>query len=149
MPRSISIYQILRLRLPMDATPDAPALSFDFVDNALTGHINGLITVNLGEADPVKRERQRQSFGEPHRTLVGHMRHESGHYFWMRLMGAFQPVARFRELFGNERQDYVRPLPAIIRTARRAVGASAWCPPTQISHPWEDWRELWARSSSA
>ena len=104
------IYQILRLRLPIDDGNGAQPLQFDFVEGMLTGHMNGLITVNLGEANPVERERQRQLFGEPHRTLVGHMRHESGHYFWMRLIEDTSRLFRFRELFGDERQDYAGAL---------------------------------------
>jgi len=138
------IYQIMRLRLPIDATDVAAPLSFDFVDNALTGHFGGLITVNLNEANPVERERQRQLFGEPHRTLVGHMRHESGHYFWMRLIEHSQRVEPFRALFGDERQDYGHALarhhaqgtPADWRVRHVSAYAS--------SHPWEDWAETWA-----
>ncbi len=138
------IYQILRLRLPMDATDMVPALQFDFVDNALTGHLSGLITINFNEANPVERERQRQLFGEPHRTLVGHMRHESGHYFWIRLIEYSDRIGRFRELFGDERQDYAAALdvhhqmgaPADWRKRHVSAYASA--------HPWEDWAETWA-----
>jgi hypothetical protein len=138
------IYQILRLRLPMEATDKAPALKFDFVDNALTGHLNGLITVNFNEADPVERERQRRLFGEPHRTLVGHMRHESGHYFWMQLIEHSSRLARFRELFGDERKNYAEALachhqagaPPDWRRGHVSAYASA--------HPWEDWAETWA-----
>jgi hypothetical protein len=138
------IYQILRLRLPIDATDSFPALQFDFVDNALTGHLNGLITINFNEANPVERERQRQQFGEPHRTLVGHMRHESGHYFWMRLIEQSDRLERFRALFGDERQDYAAALArhqeagAPTDWHKRHVSAYA------SSHPWEDWAETWA-----
>ena len=138
------IYQILRLRLPVDAGAKSPPLRFDFVDDALTGHRAGLITVNLNEADPVERERQRQLFGEPHRTLVGHMRHESGHYFWMRLIEHSDRLGAFRRLFGDERQDYAEALsrhhadgpPAEWRERHVSAYASA--------HPWEDWAETWA-----
>jgi hypothetical protein len=138
------IYQILRLRLPIDRTEQVPPLRFDFVDNALTGHLDGLITVNLNEANPIERERQRQLFGEPHRTLVGHMRHESGHYFWMRLIEHSDRLVSFRKLFGDERQDYAADLsrhhtqgpPANWRERHVSAYAS--------SHPWEDWAETWA-----
>jgi hypothetical protein len=138
------IYQIIRLRLPIDAAENAEPLRFDFVDNALTGHLNGVITVNLDEANPVERERQRQLFGEPHRTLVGHMRHESGHYFWMRLIEHGQGLDLFRVLFGDERESYADAL-----DRHHSVGAppdwrvrhvSAYA----SSHPWEDWAETWA-----
>jgi hypothetical protein len=138
------IYQILRLRLPIDRTDSARPLRFSFVDDALTGHFDGLITVNLNEANPVERERQRQLFGEPHRTLVGHMRHESGHYFWMRLIERSDRLATFRRIFGDERQDYAAALsrhhsqgaPSNWRERHVSAYASA--------HPWEDWAETWA-----
>ncbi len=138
------IYQLLRLRLPIDATENAPALQFDFVDNALTGHLSGLITVNLGEANPVERERQRQLFGEPHRTLVGHMRHESGHYFWMRLIEPSPRLARFRELFGDERQEYAAALARHHREGAPADWRQRHVSAYASAHPWEDWAETWA-----
>lgn len=138
------IYQILRLRLPIDEAGGAHPLRFSFAANVRTGHLNGLITVDLDEANPVERERQRQLFGEPHRTLVGHMRHESGHFFWMRLVEESERLAAFRALFGDERQDYGAAL-----QRHHAGGAqpdwhlrhvSAYA----SSHPWEDWAETWA-----
>jgi hypothetical protein len=138
------IYQILRLRLPIDRTENADPLRFDFVDDKLTGHLNGLITVNLDEANPVERERQRQLFGEPHRTLVGHMRHESGHYFWMRLVEHSDRLATFRRIFGDEHQDYAASL-----SRHHAEGAPPGWRERHVSayassHPWEDWAETWA-----
>lgn len=138
------IYQILRLRLPIDTGDAAPPLRFAFVNNAMTGHQDGLITVNFNEANPVERERQRQLFGEPHRTLVGHMRHESGHYFWLRLIEGSARLERFRALFGDERADYGAALarhhaggePRDWRERHVSAYASA--------HPWEDWAETWA-----
>ena len=52
----------------------------------LTGHANGVITINLAEADDAERERRRQQMGELYRTLLGHFRHEIGHYYWDRLI---------------------------------------------------------------
>jgi hypothetical protein len=138
------IYQILRLRLPIDPVDGAHALQFDFVDNALTGHLDGLITINLNEANPVERERQRQLFGEPHRTLVGHMRHESGHYFWTRLIEHTARLDAFRDLFGDERLDYA----AALRRHHQQGAPPAWrerhVSAYASSHPWEDWAESWA-----
>ena len=138
------IYQILRLRLPVDAVENAHPLRFDFVDDMLTGHLNGLITVNLNEANPVERERQRQLFGEPHRTLVGHMRHESGHYFWMRLIEHTGRLTTFRRIFGDERRNYADAL-----ESHHAQGAPDGWRERHVSayassHPWEDWAETWA-----
>ena len=88
-------YTLLRLNLPLAtrAQDQAEGLAFDFLSEdanpgakILTGHDSGLITLNLAEADDATRETLRQQMGEPYRTLLGHFRHESGHYFWDRLV---------------------------------------------------------------
>ncbi|MEQ1729598.1 MAG: putative zinc-binding metallopeptidase, partial [Vicinamibacterales bacterium] len=127
-------------------------LAFDFKADAtdpsaplvLTGHAGGVITINTAEADDAERERRRASMHEPYRTLLGHMRHESGHYYWNRLIEGGPAHDTFRELFGDERQDYAEAL----RT-HYASGAIANWPDTFVSgyasaHPWEDWAETWA-----
>jgi len=72
----------------------------------ITGHDNGLITINIAEADDVIREKNRTSMGEPYRTLIGHFRHEVGHYYWDRLVDQEGVIDRFRARFGDERRDY-------------------------------------------
>ena len=100
----------MRLRLPLENRIDNPehGLAFDFLaDDAqspcpgvMTGHDNGLITLALREADDAVREKVRGEMGEPYRTLLGHFRHESGHYFWDRLIGGDeQKLEEFRALF--------------------------------------------------
>lgn len=113
-------------------------------DKVLTGHAAGVITINLSEADPSYREAIREALGEGYRTLLGHFRHESGHYWWDRLI-APKParLESFRQLFGDERSDYATAL-----EQHYAKDASA-CPEGFVSayatmHPWEDWAETWA-----
>ncbi len=60
----------------------------------LTGHAGGLITINIAEADDAERERRRTSLHEPFRTLAGHFRHESGHYYWDRLISGPRAARR-------------------------------------------------------
>ena len=109
-------YTLLKLRLPL-TTRDEDAgggLAFDFLAAAsclaarpvMTGHEGGLITINLAEADDSERERQRRQMGEPYRTLLGHFRHEVAHYYWDQLVKDSPSLEEFRELFGDERQDY-------------------------------------------
>ncbi len=74
--------------------------------SVLTGHEDGVITMNIAEADDVEREKRRVNLHEPYRTLLGHFRHEVGHYYWDRLIAGTARLARFRELFGDETQDY-------------------------------------------
>ncbi len=76
----------------------------------LTGHADGVITLNVAEADEVEREHRRLRLHEPYRTLLGHFRHEVGHYYWERLIKNSPLIDDFREQFGAERQDYAQAL---------------------------------------
>jgi hypothetical protein len=125
-------------------------LAFDFLRSpangprVLTGHDNGLITLNIEEADDVKREQMRTSMHEPYRTLVGHFRHEVGHYYWDRLVAGTSWQDGFRGLFGDERIDYAEAL----RVNYQRGPKRGW-PLHHVSayasvHPWEDWAETWA-----
>jgi hypothetical protein len=110
----------------------------------VTGHDNGLITINLAEADDAERERQRGSMGEPYRTLLGHFRHEIAHYYWDLLVFRAPNIDEFRAVFGDERRDYAAAL-----QQHYANGAPADWPENFVtayasSHPWEDFAETWA-----
>ncbi len=160
------IFGLDRLGLPHGASADGmdPGLSFDFKGDAVpengiwrnvgakdeqvfTGHASGKITINIREADPAERERLRIRLGESHRTLIGHFRHEIGHYYWD-LLVADTPdrYARFVSVFGDPRQpDYAAALerhyadgPPDDWRARGFVSAYA------TMHPWEDWAETFA-----
>ncbi len=83
------VYSLDRLGLPLTPKSEdaATGLAFDIkadegTTRVLTGHAEGLITLNLGEADPVLREQMRTQMNERYRTLLGHFRHEVGHYYW-------------------------------------------------------------------
>lgn len=126
-------------------------LAFDFLRSpaegprVLTGHDDGVITLNIEEADDVKREQIRTSMREPYRTLVGHFRHEVGHYYWDRLVATNPDLLhRFRDLFGDERADYDEAL-----KKHYVQGPEPGWPSRCVSsyasvHPWEDWAETWA-----
>jgi hypothetical protein len=147
------VFTLLELQLPVLNREEDPegGLAFEFLADAnrgdapvLTGHANGVITVNIAEADDAERERRRTAMHEPYRTLLGHMRHESGHYFWDRLIQGSPEIDRFRELFGDERADYAEAL----RRHYDQGPAPDW-PMRLVSayasvHPWEDWAETWA-----
>jgi hypothetical protein len=87
------VYSLMSLRLlNRDADPEG-GLAFEFLADApeagkpvLTGHANGVITINIAEANDAEREKRRLALGEPYRTLLGHFRHEVGHYYWDRLI---------------------------------------------------------------
>ncbi len=148
-------YSLLRLDLPLENRADDPehGLAFDFLADppeshaagVMTGHDNGLITLALKEADDVVREKTRSEMGEPYRTLLGHFRHESGHYFWDRLVAPNPPMLNAcRALFGDDRADYGEAL-----QKHYAEGSAPHWQETYVSgyaamHPWEDFAETWA-----
>lgn len=109
-----------------------------------TGHSNGLITINLEEADDVHREATRQSLNEPYRTLLGHFRHEVGHYYWMRLVEGSDWMPGFRQLFGDETQDYAQSLQRHYEQGPPAHWMLRHVSAYASAHPWEDWAETWA-----
>lgn len=132
------LYTIDRLRLPLGDT-----LAFEFLEDVLTGHKDGVITVNLAEADDAERVKRRVALNEPYRTLLGHLRHESGHYYWSLLIDGSDRVDAFRALFGDERDDYDAAL-----KRHYDQGGTSWQEGYVSAyarvHPWEDWAETWA-----
>lgn len=109
-----------------------------------TGHREGIITVNVNEADDLARETIRTALREPYRTLLGHVRHESGHYYWNRLVKDSRWHAPFRTLFGDERQDYTAALQRYYTNGPTPSWAETHVSAYASSHPWEDWAETWA-----
>lgn len=148
------LYSVLGLRLPLArkvAKGDA-GLAFQFLEDSplgdsqrvLTGHDNGLITVNIAEADDVLREQQRTRQHEPYRTLLGHFRHEIGHYYWDRLIQDSPRVEAFRALFGDERADYQAALNRHYQSGPPPNWEEQFISAYATTHPWEDWAESWA-----
>ncbi len=141
------IYTLLKLKLPLTQPPestDPPPLSFDILADAMTGHDNGHITLNVAEADPATRERVRTEMDEPYRTLLGHFRHESGHYYWLVLVAGSRELDRFRQLFGDEREDYGEALAAYHANGPKPNWEDNYISAYATAHPWEDWAESWA-----
>jgi hypothetical protein len=148
-------YTLLRLRLPVRTKgEDSDGLAFDFLaDNAapspsappvMTGHANGVITIDLAEADDAERERRRRQMREPYRTLLGHFRHEIAHYYWVRLVAGSAELDEFRQLFGDERADYSRALQSYYASGAPADWAQHFVSAYAAAHPWEDFAETWA-----
>ena len=147
------VFTLLALHLPIVNRDEDPqrGLAFEFKADApdgtapvMTGHADGIITVNIAEADDAERERRRQSVHEPYRTLLGHVRHESGHYYYDRLVKDGPAMGRFRALFGDERTDYAAALQSHYAHGAPADWQSAFVSAYASAHPWEDWAETWA-----
>jgi len=156
------IYDLRRHRLPLvgrDLEPqtglafafleDDPGEALEFHDShegmqIMTGHANGLITINIAEADDVERERMRVAMNEAQRTLLGHFRHESGHYYWDRLVRNGPLLGRVREIFGDEREDYQAALGRYYNEGAKPGWQDNYVSAYASSHPWEDWAECWA-----
>lgn len=149
-------YSIEKFRLGVGDIVNQPdtALRFEFkadlrlpgggTRRVLTGHEQGLITINVAEADDPTREKHRKAMGEPYRTLIGHFRHEVGHYYWDRLVFNTPKLEPFRTLFGDEREDYGEAL-----RRHYEQGAPPGWETTHVSayacaHSWEDFAETWA-----
>jgi hypothetical protein len=110
----------------------------------MTGHANGLITINLAEADDPERERQRQNMGEPYRTLLGHFRHEIAHYYWDKLVADTPILDEFRKTFGDEQQDYSAALQKHYAEGPPEDSREHFVSAYASTHPWEDFAETWA-----
>ncbi|WP_243019376.1 zinc-binding metallopeptidase family protein [Simplicispira sedimenti] len=110
----------------------------------LTGHQGGTITLNVAEADDVERARRRLALHEPYRTLLGHLRHESGHFYWERLVQQGGRLDAFRALFGDERRDYAAALSAHYADGPPPDWQEQHVSAYATAHPWEDWAETWA-----
>ncbi|TFV86939.1 hypothetical protein E4K72_22770 [Oxalobacteraceae bacterium OM1] len=139
----------LRLQPPPKQGEDDGGLAFEFLESTehghvTTGHANGVITINVAEADPAHRERTREQMHEPYRTLLGHFRHESGHYYWDRLIANSAYLEPFRTLFGDEQEDYAEALQRHYRDGPSANWAERYISAYATMHPWEDWAETWA-----
>ena len=150
------VYNLLALRLPLQPKieNDERGLAFEFradpdpadktATPVLTGHDRGVIVINIAEAHDVEREKRRLALGEPYRTLLGHFRHEIGHYYWDRLIAGGPLLAPFRERFGDETANYGEALKKYYDHGPAADWNQHFISAYATSHPWEDWAETWA-----
>jgi hypothetical protein len=141
------IHDLRRLRLPLISRSGA-TIAFDILSEeagpVLTGHLSGLITLNIVEADDVERESRRTAFREPYRTLLGHFRHEVGHFYWAVLVQGTRLQAPFDLIFGDAAQDYQEALRNYYLRTERAFDRGGFISEYATSHPWEDWAETFA-----
>jgi len=157
------LYSLMWLELPIISRQEDPqqGLAFHLLEDedqgfsefarvvplqerVITGHNSGIITLNIAEADPVSREQSRARMQEAYRTLLGHFRHESGHYYWDRMLRNSPRLDAFRSLFGDERHDYAAVMQGYYANGPIANWQSSWISAYASAHSWEDWAETWA-----
>jgi hypothetical protein len=146
------MYTLIARRLPIDSRRERPSggLAFSFKkelpgsEQVFTGHSDGLITINVAEADDPFREKMRAQMGEAYRTLVGHFRHEVGHYYWDRLIQGTEELPRFRALFGDETVEYAASIKRHYAQGAPVDWQTSFVSAYASMHPWEDWAETFA-----
>jgi hypothetical protein len=146
-------YSLIRWKLPVKTRLQDPqhGLIFNFLaddpaasQRVMTGHDNGLITIALAEADDIERERRRLEMGEPYRTLLGHFRHEVGHYFWDVLVRDAGKLEACRAVFGDDSVSYADALARHYEQGPPADWQQNFVSAYAATHPWEDFAETWA-----
>ncbi|HET7665608.1 MAG TPA: putative zinc-binding metallopeptidase [Mycobacterium sp.] len=145
------IAELVELKLPIVGRDEDPqyGLAFDLLssedEKVFTGHADGVITLDLAEGDDVHREQLRVEMAEPYRTLLGHFRHEIGHYYFYRLVQPAQADARrFRELYGDPDADYQAALDRHYREGAPPGWEDNYVSSYATMHPAEDWAETFA-----
>jgi hypothetical protein len=146
------VYSLLRLRLPVKKKigDEEAGIAFDFMadtfskEKVMTGHDNGFITLNIEEADEAERVKHKLDLGERYRTLLGHFRHEIGHYYWEVLIKNSDSIEKYRSIFGDEEIDYSGALEKYYKNGAPSNWSENFISPYATSHSWEDWAETWA-----
>ncbi len=148
------VRSLISLGLPLVSKVEDPrkGLIFDFLADpetpgappVLTGHDDGVIVINVAEADDAEREKRRKEMHEPYRTVLGHFRHEVGHYYWDVLIKDSEWIEGYRQLFGDEREDYDQALKRHYAEGAPPDWSSRFVSAYASTHSWEDWAETWA-----
>ena len=163
------VYQLLDLNLPVvAAADDVHGLTFDLLSSVrqkvITGHADGVVTVDLAEGSDSHREAIRVQMGEAYRTMLGHLRHETGHYYqqvlvdglvpvngWVSTVEAARPwvggvssLDRYVELFGDPSADYAEALDRHYAQGPPPNWSTRFVSEYATAHPYEDWAETFA-----
>ncbi|MDQ8045723.1 MAG: putative zinc-binding metallopeptidase [Solirubrobacteraceae bacterium] len=140
------IYQLMDLNLPFDG--DDQTLVFELKSSTkapvTTGHADGVITLDLAESDDAQRVARREQLGEAYRTMLGHYRHELGHYYQSILLPTEDEWDRERALFGDERESYQEAMDRHYASGPPADWEDHFVSAYATMHPWEDWAETFA-----
>lgn len=145
----------LGLGVAYESSDTRTSLSFELIEDqqqnpnvarefVATGHYQGLITINLAEADDAMRESAREQLGELYRTPLGHLRHESGHYYFESLIRDTKYIDSYRSIFGDERISYQDSLNQYYQSKPHLDWQAEYISEYSMVHPLEDWAECWA-----
>lgn len=145
------LFELFELKLPLITREQDPTsgLAFDLLSSTYerisTGHHNGVITLDLAEGDAVYRERVRVKLAEPYRTVLGHFRHEVGHYYFYLLVApSTDLMQQFTGLFGDSEVDYVEARDRYYKDGPEAGWEQRYVSSYASMHPAEDWAETFA-----
>lgn len=144
------LVQLLSLGLPVQTHYEhVGGLAFDLLssrsgESVIIGHADGVITIDLAESLDAHREALRVRLGEPYRTMLGHFRHEIGHYYQQVLVTPGPLLDECRSLFGDERASYAEALERHYATGAPADWAESYISEYATMHPWEDFAETFA-----
>ncbi|MFI9505706.1 putative zinc-binding metallopeptidase [Nocardia sp. NPDC052566] len=144
------ILELVELGLPIVGREENPdgGLAFDLLssvrDRVITGHENGVITLDLAEAHDPHREQLRIEMAEPYRTLLGHFRHEIGHYYFTVLVTDDEALQRIQERFGDPFIDYRAALQHHYSQGAPRGWETDYVSSYATMHPAEDWAETFA-----
>ena len=149
------VYQLDDIGLPIDPFwRHDGGLAFDLLSSYSTGekvtigHAGGVITIDLVESLDAYRESLRVRLGEPYRTMLGHFRHEVGHYYQHVLVesgsGAHRYLDDCRRLFGDERASYGDAISRHYKFGAPDGWHEAFISEYATMHPWEDFAECFA-----
>ena len=145
----------LRLRYFRSVEGQERSMVFDFLEDkrsnpdvdqelVYSGHVNGVITINVAEADSSYREATREAMNEPYRTLLGHFRHETGHYYWDQLIVGSEYSEGFKSLFGDHTLPYRETMNNYYANGPASDWQTDYISAYASAHPLEDWAETWA-----
>ena len=108
---------------------------------AITGHKDGVISIRLMEADSVLREKARVELNEPLRSLIGHFRHEYGHYLDLATW-QIRDQDESKALFGDPFSiDYEAATDRYYKEGPVNDWQMNYVSPYGSMHPWEDFAE--------
>ncbi len=139
------IFGLDELQLPIKVSDGYVGLAFDLLSSSqgkiLTGYQNGIITLDLAESNDAHRETLRQSMDEPYRTVLGHFRHEIGHYY-CEVLALSGRREEFRALFGDETTSYQGALQRHYSTGSGQYWQDRFISAYATMHPLEDFAEV-------